>query len=92
MNKATLGLAYKAKKVMIGTDYVIDAMRKGEIYLILLANDASENTKKKISDKAKTYQVVVNHEYSSSDLATALGKHDIKVIGIKDRGFASLLE
>ncbi len=92
MNKATLGLAYKAKKVIIGTDYVIDAMRQGEVFLILLANDASDNTKKKISDKAKTYQVVVNHEYTSHDLASALGKHDIKVLGIKDRGFASLLE
>ncbi|HEY8405260.1 MAG TPA: ribosomal L7Ae/L30e/S12e/Gadd45 family protein [Acholeplasma sp.] len=92
MNKATLGLAYRAKKVILGTDPVVDAMRQGEVVLVLLASDASDNTKKKIRDKATTYQVPLSEDYTAMDLSQALGKDNIKVCGIKDRGFASLLK
>lgn len=92
MNKGALGLAYRAKKTIIGTDYVVDAMRKGELSLVLLASDAGENTKKKISDKAKTFQVLINDRHSTDELSSALGKQNTKVVGIKDKGFGELLK
>ncbi|VEU82673.1 L7Ae/L30e/S12e/Gadd45 family ribosomal protein [Acholeplasma hippikon] len=92
MNKGALGLAYRAKKIILGTDYVVEAMRHGELSLILLASDAGENTKKKISDKAKTYQVEVNDRHSTEELSSAIGKQNVKVVGIKDKGFGELLK
>jgi len=63
----------------------------GKLHLILLATDASHTTKKKVYDKAKFYQVEVIEELTSFDISMALGKDDIKVIGITDRGFSQLL-
>ena len=87
----TLGLAYRARKVTVGTDITITALRNGKLSLILLATDASHTTKKKVYDKAKTYQVEVIEELKSFEISNALGKEDIKVIGISDKGFSQLL-
>jgi ribosomal protein L7Ae-like RNA K-turn-binding protein len=86
----TLGLAYRARKVVVGTDLTISSLRMGKLQLILLATDASHTTKKKVY-KAKFYQVEVIEELTSFDISMALGKDDIKVIGITDRGFIQLL-
>jgi ribosomal protein L7Ae-like RNA K-turn-binding protein len=42
-----LGLAYKARKIAVGTELSIEKMRQKKAVLIALASDASENTKKK---------------------------------------------
>ncbi len=92
MNKGALGLAYVAKKVVIGTDEVVKALQNKQLYLVLLATDASENTTKKIKDKTNTYQVELIHKYSSEDISSAMGKKNIKVIGIKDKGFSMMFK
>jgi|LSQX01.2.fsa_nt_gb ribosomal protein L7Ae-like RNA K-turn-binding protein len=92
MNKGALGLAYVAKKVVIGTDEVVKALQNKQLYLVLLATDASDNTTKKIKDKTNTYQVELIHKYSSEDISSAMGKKNIKVIGIKDKGFSMMFK
>lgn len=89
--KNTIGLAFRARKVIAGTDSTISSLRMGKLQLILLATDASHTTKKKVYDKAKFYQVEVIEELNSFDISMAIGKDDIKVIGITDRGFSQLL-
>ncbi len=86
-----LGLAFRARKITVGTDLSIQALRNGQLFLILLATDASDATKKKVYDKSKTYQVEVIESLSSIEISQAIGKKDIKVIGITDRGFSQLL-
>lgn len=86
-----LGLAYLAKKVVLGTDYVIAGIRNSKIHLVLLANDSSDNTIKKILDKSKYYKVEVITKYNTAEINKALGKKNIKVVGITDKGFTSLL-
>mgnify|MGYP001165962073 FL=1 len=91
MNQNNLGLAYAAKKVVLGTDQVIHALRQGKLYLIILATDASLNTKKKINDKANTYHTKVLERLNSEELSKAIGGFNIKVVGITDKGFSELL-
>lgn len=86
-----LGLAYRAGKIVLGTDAVIDRLRKNELFLVILANDASDNTKKKINDKCKTYETKVLMDFNAEQISKSLGKSDVKVLGITDRGFASLI-
>ena len=69
----------------------IRGLRTHNLHLIFLATDASHTTKKKVYDKAKTYEVEVIEVLSSDEISRALGKEDIKVIGITDRGFSQLL-
>ncbi len=87
----TIGLAYRARKITLGTEMTIESLRKRNLYVIVLANDASELTKKKVRDKAKTYETPVIEDLNSLDLSRAVGKTDIKVIGITDKGFSQLL-
>lgn len=91
MSLKSLGLAYRARKVVVGTDIVVQQLKKKSLHLVYVAQDASELTKKKIHDKAKTYQVNVIDMYTSEQLSLAIGKIGIKVIGITDKGFAQLL-
>lgn len=92
MNLHNLGLAYRAKKIILGTDYVVDAMRKKKVWLVILAVDASELTKKKINDKAKTYQVEVLTIATADEISQALGGKNAKVIGIIDKGFSLIIK
>ncbi len=87
----TLGLIYRARKMTIGTDITISELRKKKLFLIILATDASKLTKKKVYDKAKTYQVEVIETLSSGEISQAISKNDIKVIGITDKGFSQSL-
>lgn len=92
MNKVnTIGLAYRAGKVVLGTDNVIKLMRSKKISLVLLAHDASDNTIKKITDKSTFYQIKTITKYNSETLSQAIGKSNIKVIGVADNGFSKLL-
>jgi ribosomal protein L7Ae-like RNA K-turn-binding protein len=86
-----LGLAYRAKKITLGADETIKAISKNKIVLVLLASDASENTIKKITDKCYFYKVELSQSFNSIELSSALGKNNIKVIGIKDEGFKNII-
>lgn len=87
-----LGLCNRAGKIISGTDEIIDEMRLNKVYLIFLASDASDNTKKKINDKAKYYGVDIIDTYSSIELSNAIGKTNRMVIGIIDKGFVKILK
>jgi ribosomal protein L7Ae-like RNA K-turn-binding protein len=89
--KNIIGLALRARKVTVGTDVTMTSLRNKKVLLIILATDASNTTKKKVYDKAKTYETEVIEELTSFEISNALGKDDIKVIGITDRGFSQLL-
>ncbi|MFA5692758.1 MAG: hypothetical protein WC907_03995 [Acholeplasmataceae bacterium] len=90
MSLNNLGLAYRANKIVLGTDLVINQMSK--LTLVLIANNANKNTVRKVLNKTKTYNVLVNDSYSINELSNAIGKHNIQVIGITDSGFKNLLK
>lgn len=89
----TIGLANRARKVLIGTEMTVKTVQKGKgkVKLVLLAIDASDNTKKLVYDKCKHYGVTVLEQLPSSEISMTLGKNNIKVIGITDEGFSKLL-
>lgn len=87
----SLGIGYRARLLISGEEFVVDGIRKNKVYLVFLANDASENSKKKILDKAKYYNVEVILDYSSEELSNAIGKGNRMVIGITSQKFASSL-
>ena len=92
MNNNTIGLAYKAKKVCVGTEITVEKIRSNQVFLVILASDASELTKKKIQDKTSYYKVELICDINSQKLSNTVGKSNIKVIGIMDRGFAESIK
>ena len=88
-----LGFAMRAGKVIIGTETVCSAMAKqgkGKPNLLLVAQDASEGTKKKLLTKAEFYGVetiIVNID--SDELGRLLGKlYAPATVAIVDDRFA----
>ena len=59
--------------------------------LLLLAEDASKNTEKKISDKCAFYQVPLKRVENRSLLGHAIGKEARVVVAVLDEGFAQKL-
>ena len=92
MNLSTLGLAFKAGKVITGEDIVLQNIRKGKVFLVFISSDSSQNTIKKFKDKASFYNVDVNIDFTTIELSKAIGKENRHIIGITDRGFAKLLQ
>ena len=86
-----VALAYKAGKVMIGTEGCIDALQKHKAQYIILAHDASTRTQDDIDKKAFFYHIPVNKDYGSSDIEHALGRNTCKVVTIIDKGFADAI-
>lgn len=88
-----LGLAKRAGATVIGTDLVTKSLPSGKIGLVIYADNSSQNTEKKITDKCKFYNVLcVKSIYTSEELSHALGKiSSVCVIGVNDKNFSKEL-
>lgn len=86
-----LGLANRARKLISGEELVVREVRKQKAKLVLLASDASENTKKKVTDKCSYYNVSVRMVSDRYTLGQAIGKDARVVVAVMDEGFAKKL-
>lgn len=94
MNKAlqAIGMSMRAGKCIAGEETVIKAIRQGEAKLVLLAEDASENTAKKVMDKCAYYGVSVHQCFNRKQLGSSTGKGERVTLAITDTGFTRLIE
>ena len=88
-----LGFAMRAGKVIIGTESVCSAMAKSgksKPSLVLIAESASEGTKKKLLTKAEFYGVdTMSINIDSGELGRLLGKlYAPATVAIADEHFA----
>jgi ribosomal protein L7Ae-like RNA K-turn-binding protein len=82
-----LGLATRARKLESGSQTVIDAIRKKKAKLVILADDASPNTKKQFLDKSDYYEIPIHVILSKAEISQAIGK-ERTVCAFTDDGFA----
>ena len=87
-----LGLATRAKKVIAGEEFCLEAIRKNQVKYLFLASDAGLNTTKRITDKANFYNVPLDSGFTTEELSGAIGKNNRKVIGVIDVGFAKKIK
>ena len=86
-----LGLCARARKLSSGSTLLEDIKAK-KVFYVIIASDASDNTKKKFSDKCRFYQVEYVIDGESDLISQAIGKDNRMAIGIKDRGFADSIK
>ena len=79
-----LGLAYRAHKTVLG-EQVLKRIR--EVRLLILAIDISEKSRERYLKKCHYYHIDSMADFSSVELSQALGKENVKVVGIIDEGF-----
>lgn len=89
MNKVLnlLGLAMRARKLVLGVEFVLKELAKPGKPVVFLANDSGDNIKKKVNDKTKIYDFTLITEFSSDELSKAIGKENRRLILVNDRGF-----
>ena len=87
-----IGLCQKAGRLKSGEGACVAAIAKGEAQLILISEDASDNTKKKFTNKAKYYNVECYIKGLRTDLSSAIGKANRPVVVITDRGLAEKIK
>lgn len=84
-----LGLATKSRNVVSGEFMTEKSVKEGTAKLVIVADDASDNTKKEFRDMC-TYYKVPYYEYSSKEeLGRSMGKEMRASLSITDSGFAN---
>ncbi len=87
----TLGLCQRAGKLKSGEFAVLEAIRKKTAVMVIVSNDASDNTKKEFSDKCSYYKVPIYFYGTMDELGHAIGKDVRTSLAITDAGFAKTL-
>ncbi|AXF55100.1 YlxQ family RNA-binding protein [Salicibibacter kimchii] len=83
-----LGLATRANRVVSGEETVINGIKKQRFHLVLISDDASTNTNKRLGDKCRHYHIPIRQAGTRQAMGEAIGKHERVVIGITDKGFS----
>ncbi len=83
-----IGLAMRAGKVVSGEEGVLAAIKSEKAALVIIAEDASEGTKKKFTDKSSYRDIPFRIAFDKDVLGNAIGKKTRAVIGIVDPNFA----
>lgn len=82
-----LGLAMRARKLESGTQTVLANIRNQNAKLVIIADDASPNTKKQFLDKSDYYKIPSVINFSKDEISQAIGK-ERTVCAFTDNGFA----
>ena len=88
---AMLGMATKAGKVVSGEFATEKAVKSAHAYLVIVASDASDNTKKMFTNMCNFYKVPLRIYGNKESLAHAIGKEMRSSLAITDEGFAKSL-
>ena len=86
-----LGLAKRAGKVQTGEDICSKAVKSGVSKLIIVACDASDNTKKSITDSCKFYKTKFVEAGSKAELGKFTGADSRAVVSVNDDNFAKAI-
>ncbi|MBR1444423.1 MAG: ribosomal L7Ae/L30e/S12e/Gadd45 family protein [Firmicutes bacterium] len=84
-----LSLSQRAGKLLTGSDTVEEAIKKGNAFFVIIAENASENTKKKFKNKCEYYNVSYAINGKTEEISKAIGKVNRTVVAICDENFAN---
>ena len=86
-----LSLAARGRNVVSGEFATESAVKDGSAVLVIVAEDASDNTKKLFHDKCSFYEVPIYTYGTKEELGHAMGKELRASLAITDPGFAKSL-
>lgn len=94
MNKlnGAIGMCYRSRNCVFGFDNALKSIKKKKSHLILVSKDASEDTKKRIHDKCKYYNVDIHTLDMHSVLEGLNLNNNIKIISVNDINFKKLIK
>ncbi|MEG2429093.1 MAG: ribosomal L7Ae/L30e/S12e/Gadd45 family protein [Oscillospiraceae bacterium] len=83
-----VSLCKRAGKLVLGFDVVKTALQKEEVFLLIMANDLSEKSKKEVMFLSNKYQQeVVIAPATLDEMWYLIGKR-VGIIGVNDKGLS----
>ncbi|MDF7626864.1 ribosomal L7Ae/L30e/S12e/Gadd45 family protein [Leuconostocaceae bacterium ESL0723] len=82
-----LGLAQRARKLVLGTGPTLAAIRKRQVSLVCFPSDGGASQAKKVADKCAFYHIPLNQSFTKAEISQAVGANR-SVIGIANAGFS----
>ena len=86
-----LGLATKAGKVASGEFSTEKSVKTRKGFLVLVADDASQNTKKKFQNMCDFYEVPIYFIANKEELGRFCGKEFRASLAVQDENFAKAM-
>ena len=83
-----LGLAARSRNVVSGGFATEQAVKSGKASLVIIAEDASGNTRKKYSNMCDFYEVPCAIHGTKAVLGHSMGKDERSVLAVTNEGFA----
>lgn len=87
-----IGLAHRAGKCSLGEETIVKDIQRKRAKLVLLANDIGPQTRKKLTDKCKTFEIPYVIVDDRITLSHAIGKSQRVAVAILDEGFANKIK
>lgn len=84
-----LGLAARGRNAVSGELQTVNAVRDGTAMLVVVAEDASVNTRKLFTDKCSFYEVPCYLYGTKEELGRAIGKDLRSSVAVLDEGLAN---
>ncbi len=86
-----LGLAMRGRNLVSGEFQTENSVKAGKAMLVVIAEDASANTKKLFHNKCSYYKVPVYEFGTKEELGRAIGKDFRSSVGVCDAGLADAI-
>lgn len=84
-----IGLARRAGKISFGTESSIDTIERRKAKLVIVAQDASDRTKKNFKILCERENVKIRIYGTIDELSKSIGQNNKAVIVIKDENFSN---
>lgn len=86
-----LGICKKAGRITAGYNKCEEALKGKKLFLIIISQEASENTRKKFTNYCLRFNVPLISGISKENLSRYTGLNEINILGITDKDMADQL-
>ena len=83
-----LGLGARMRAIAFGEGAVKDSIKSGKAHLVVIAKDASDNTKKKFRNSCEFYSVNMIEHSDKFTLGRYTGREFAVVLAVSNQGIA----
>ena len=83
-----VGLGVRSRGAVVGVERVREAVKKGQLALVIVASDASQNSLDKVVPLVEARRVRIVRAPSAADLGQAVGREQTAAVGIVDEELA----
>ena len=87
-----LGISAKAGKIVCGTDATIEDIERHKVKLVIVAENASDKTKKNMKYVCDKNKVPILEFGDIDEISKTIGKTNKAIIGIKSKSLSGAIE